>query len=176
MNAPAATQPNGPLLRDIHLPPQPSWWPPAPGWWMLTLLVVVASGIVLWWWRGRRRRREDERRVLAEVDAALALWREQPQALAAGLHQLLRRGAARLDPFATRQRGEDWRSTLARMPVDAATLAQLERIELAMYRPDAALDADAAAEATRRWLRLAWRSGSRRRRDVVTLKVSGARS
>ena len=156
MKAPAATQPNGPLLRDIHLPPQPSWWPPAPGLWMLTLLVMVASGIALWWWRGRRRRREDERRVLAEVDAALALWREQPQALAAGLHQLLRRGAARLDPLATRQRGEDWRSTLARMPVDAATLAQLERIEPAIYRRDGALDADAAELAALVALAAAW--------------------
>ncbi|MBP6325901.1 MAG: DUF4381 domain-containing protein, partial [Dokdonella sp.] len=24
---------DGPQLRDIHLPPDPSWWPPAPGWW-----------------------------------------------------------------------------------------------------------------------------------------------
>lgn len=28
-------------LRDIHLPPDPSWWPPAPGWWLIALLVVA---------------------------------------------------------------------------------------------------------------------------------------
>ena len=28
-------------LRDIHLPPEPSWWPPAPGWWLLALLLVI---------------------------------------------------------------------------------------------------------------------------------------
>ena len=38
-----ATQ--GPVLRDIHLPPDPSWWPPAPGWWMLAALVVTIATI-----------------------------------------------------------------------------------------------------------------------------------
>jgi len=159
MNAPANAQPTGPLLRDIHLPPAPSWWPPAPGWWLLALLIVLAFVAGLWQWRRHRHRRAEERRVLAEVDNALALWREQPQALAAELHQLLRRAAARLDTRAVRQGGEDWRNTLARMPVDAATLQQLLNVEAAMYRPHAMLDAEVAANATRRWLQLAWRAG-----------------
>ena len=29
-------------LRDIHLPPEPSWWPPAPGWWLLAAILVAA--------------------------------------------------------------------------------------------------------------------------------------
>jgi hypothetical protein len=35
-------------LRDIHLPPDPSWWPPAPGWWMLAALaaVMLLAGVV----------------------------------------------------------------------------------------------------------------------------------
>jgi hypothetical protein len=160
MSAPAAAAPSGPLLRDIHLPPSPSWWPPAPGWWVLAAIAVLAMCAGAWWWWRRRHRRAEERRVLAEVDQALALWREQPQALAAGLHQLLRRGASRIDSLATRQRGDDWHRTLASLPVDAKTLEQLRGLELAMFRPDASLDAEGAAQATRRWLQLAWRRGA----------------
>lgn len=28
-------------LRDIHLPPEPSWWPPAVGWWVLAIGLLV---------------------------------------------------------------------------------------------------------------------------------------
>ena len=157
MSVSAAAPANGPLLRDIHLPPAPSWWPLAPGWWGLMALVLLTVGIAIWWWRRQRRSAADERRVLAEVDRALSLWREHPQALATGLHQLLRRAALRIDPTAALQRGDAWRRTLARMPVDAMALEQLHRLEAAMYRPTMSLDPDAAANATRRWLQLAWR-------------------
>ena len=33
------------VLRDVHVPPAPSWWPPAPGWW---LLAGVSAGLGLW--------------------------------------------------------------------------------------------------------------------------------
>jgi hypothetical protein len=157
MNLPAATQPNGPLLRDIHLPPQPSWWPLAPGWWALAVLLLAAIALTVWYVLRQRRRRIAERQVLAEVDRAVALWREQPQALAAGLHQLLRRGALGIDDQATQLRGDAWRRLLARLPVDASTLEQLHAVEVAMFQPGAPLDVERAAEATRRWLRLAWR-------------------
>lgn len=157
MSAPAATQANGPVLRDIHLPPQPSWWPLAPGWWFLIVLALLGVGLAIWWWRRQRRRHAEEKQVLAEVDQALALWREQPQVLASALHQLLRRGALRIDATAAQQRGDAWRQTLATIPVDAGTLRQLDALETAMYRPGAPLDAEAAASATRRWLQEAWR-------------------
>jgi hypothetical protein len=157
MSVPAAAPANGPLLRDIHLPPPPSWWPLAPGWWGLMVLALLVVGVTIWWWRRQRRRAADERRVLAEVDQVLSLWREQPQALASGLHQLLRRGALRIDPAAAQQRGDAWRQTLARLPIDAMALEQLHQLEAAMYRPATTLDPDAAAHATRRWLQLAWR-------------------
>lgn len=157
MAAPAA-QSNGPVLRDIHLPPSPSWWPLAPGWWGLIVLALLVLAVAFWWWRRQRRRAAEERSVLAEVDAALALWREQPQALASGLHQLLRRGALRIDPAAAHQRGDIWRRTLASLPVDTGMLEHLHSLDAAMYRPGAPLDADAAAAATRRWLQLAWRT------------------
>lgn len=167
MNAPAAAQPNGPLLRDIHLPPQPSWWPPAPGWWVLAALIVLVIGLGFWWWRQQQRRRAEEWLVLAEVDRVLASARGQTQRVASGLHQLLRRGALRIDPLAAQQHGDDWRRTLARVPVDASTLEQLHIVEAAMFRPGAPLDTEAAANATRRWLALAWRHGASSRRRHV---------
>jgi len=30
-------------LRDIHLPPEPSWWPPQPGWWLIALAALAAA-------------------------------------------------------------------------------------------------------------------------------------
>jgi len=38
-------------LRDIHLPPAPSWWPPAPGWWALGAGVLCALAFWFWWRR-----------------------------------------------------------------------------------------------------------------------------
>jgi len=102
--------------------------------------------------------------VLSEVDHVLAAGHGQPQVIAAGLHQLLRRGALRIDPLAAHQHGDDWRRTLASVPVDTSTLEQLRVVEAAMFRPGAPLDAEVAANATRRWLALAWRHGSRSHR------------
>ena len=167
MNAPAAVQAKGPLLRDIHLPPPPSSWPPAPGWWALAVLIVAAIGLGFWWWRRQQRRRAEEWLVLAEVDRVLASGRGHPQRIASGLHQLLRRGALRIDPRAAQQRGEAWRRTLASIPVDPSTLEQLHVVEAAMLRPGASLDTEAAANATRRWLAVAWRHGSSSRRRRV---------
>ncbi len=153
-NAPGGA---GPVLRDIHLPRDPSWWPPAPGWWMLALLLLAAGSISVWWWLRRNRRRAIERAVLAEVDLLATQWSDQPQQLAAGLHQLLRRGALRFDPGATRVHGDDWRRILAVVSDDQAMLDELTILESAMYRPDAPFDKDATITATRQWLLMAWR-------------------
>ncbi|MHA6205156.1 DUF4381 domain-containing protein [Dyella soli] len=151
----------GPELRDIHLPPGPSWWPPAPGWWLLALALLALAFTLAWWWGRRHRRRVAEHALSAEVDALLARHRGQPQRLAAGLHQLLRRGALRHDTGAARRQGPQWRNTLAMVPMDAATLDRLMSLESAMYRPDASFDIDATAAATRHWLVLSWRHRQR---------------
>jgi hypothetical protein len=46
-------------LRDVQLPPAPSWWPPAPGYLMVggAVLLVLLVIAVLWWRRRRRRQR-----------------------------------------------------------------------------------------------------------------------
>lgn len=153
----AAGAAQGPVLRDIHVPPTPAWWPPAPGWWLLAAVALVAMAAACWLWRKRRHRRELERRVLSEVDALAAQWRDRPQQLAAGLHQLLRRAASRIDGRSATCRGDAWRQLLASVKTDDATVAALMSLDMAMYRPHAAFDADEAVAATRRWLQAAWR-------------------
>ncbi|HWX65214.1 MAG TPA: DUF4381 domain-containing protein [Rhodanobacter sp.] len=154
---PAAPPPTGPSLRDIHLPPAPSWWPPAVGWWLLTALVMLTLLTVAWWWRRHRGVLRQRQRVLLELDR-LALRHQHDgdhAALASGMHQLLRRVARRHDTQAAQQRGDAWRQTLARVPVDAATLERLLALDQLIYRQQAAFDHAAAVTAVRQWLRLA---------------------
>ncbi len=35
-------------LRDIHLPPPPSWWPPAPGWYFVGFTSLVLFVLICW--------------------------------------------------------------------------------------------------------------------------------
>lgn len=159
LQAPGMPQANAPDLRDIHLPPDPSWWPPAPGWWLSALLLAALLLAVGWAWRQWIRRRRERRRVLEEIE----YWRRQHERdaddarLAGALHQLLRRVARLHDPAAVRQQGDAWRTTLQRVPVDAQTLQQLLALEQAMYRPDAPFEASRALAAVRTWLHLALR-------------------
>lgn len=154
---PTSPAADGPPLRDIHLPPSPSWWPPAPGWWLLGALLLLAVIAMGWVWRRRRRRAATRRRPLLEVQRLECEYaRDGDRArLAGGLHGLLRRLALAHDPRAAQQRGDAWRDTLARVPVDADVLARLQLLERAIYRPDAGFDADEMVEAVRQWIRLA---------------------
>jgi hypothetical protein len=157
MNAPPSAASSGPDLRDIHLPPEPSWWPPAPGWWLLAALALALLLAGIWWWRRHRRVLRQRRLVLRELDRLAQQHQRDGDAaaLAGELHQLLRRVARRHDARAVQQRGEAWRRTLARVSVDAATLEQLLALDKQIYRPPAAFDHAAAIAAVRRWLQLA---------------------
>ncbi|NKJ21271.1 DUF4381 domain-containing protein [Dyella marensis] len=170
---PAATPPpDGPVLRDIHLPPDPSWWPPAPGWWMLAALLLIAGALAWWLLRRRRLQRERIAAALAGIDALERAHAQQPQRLAAELHQLLRRAARAYDPAATHHRGDAWRRCLARIPVDATTLDRLIALEDAMFRPSTrSTDIADIAAATRRWLALALQP---RRTKRLTAAAQGA--
>ncbi len=157
--APTATPtpPPGPPLRDIHLPPAPSWWPPAPGWWLLAALLLLALLAALWLWRRQRATQRKRQQVLAEVDRIAARYAQDGDqaALASALHQLLRRVARRQHALATQQRGTAWRQTLARVPVDAPTLQHLLALEQAIYQPQSTFDSTLTLAAVRQWLRLA---------------------
>jgi hypothetical protein len=77
--ASAATIPNAAdlsQLRDIHLPPEVSWWPPAPGWWLLAGVLLAAVGLGWFLWRRHRRngwRRAALRELTSLSDASGAL-------------------------------------------------------------------------------------------------------
>ena len=82
-------------LRDIHLPPEPSWWPPAPGWWLLAIVI----GLVAWRltryglrsWRARQR----SRALQEQFDAVLLVT--EPAAQLTAISELLRRAARQSD-------------------------------------------------------------------------------
>jgi hypothetical protein len=121
------------------------------------VLLLALLALTLWLWRKRHGHRLLEAALLGEVDALVAQSRDEPQKLASGLHQLLRRGALRYDAGAAHRHGDQWRRTLAIIPVDASTLDHLMTLEDAMYRPATSFDIDATVSATRHWLRSAWR-------------------
>ncbi len=152
--------PTGPTLRDIHLPPEPSWWPPAPGWWLLGGLLLLLTALAVWLWRRQRQQRVRRQHVMAELDRLVDRHAQDGnvEALASGLHQLLRRVARPHDVLAARQRGEAWRKTLARVPVDATTLEYLLVLDQAMYRAQGSFDPAPVVSAVRRWLRVALKS------------------
>jgi hypothetical protein len=152
----ASTQ--GPALRDIHLPPEPSWWPPAPGWWVLAVLVLVGISLLVWGWRRHRHTVRRRQRILNELEQVATQYGKDGNAaaLAGGIQQLLRRVARQHVPLAARQRGEAWRQTLARIPLDPGALDILVMLDRHIYQPGP-FDHAAALGAARRWLRLALR-------------------
>jgi hypothetical protein len=119
---------------------------------VLAALVLILVCIGAFAWYRYRRRGAWQRRVLDEIDMLAARHADDDAALATGLHQLLRRAARRYDVTATQQRGEQWRQTLERVPVDVATLDVLATLERRMYQPLATFDRPAALAATRHWL------------------------
>jgi hypothetical protein len=124
---------------------------------MLAVLSLVVVLIGAWCWRRHRRVVRQRQWVLLELDQ-LALRHDRDgdrAALASGLHQMLRRVARRHEMHAAQQRGDAWRHTLARVPVDAVTLDRLVALDRQIYQPPASFDHEAAVTAVRQWLRLA---------------------
>lgn len=153
---------DGPVLRDIHLPPAP-WWPPAPGVWLVAALLALLAGSVAWWlWRHARRR--PLRAALREVDRIARAWAVDRDAanVLDGASRLLRRVARRIDPAAASASGDAWRGFVHRYAPDEDTRATLDAFLGARYRAQPALDARVLLPALRAWCRRALRPGVRR--------------
>ena len=113
-------------LRDLHLPPEPSWWPPALGWWVLLALFIVAMHAALrwgWprvrqWWRMRQLRRQ-----LALICQRLD-DRDSHAMLVAEMSMLLRRAVieSTSDPRIAGWHGLTWVSELQRVSPRARAL------------------------------------------------------
>ena len=131
-------------LRDVQVPPAPSWWPPAPGYLMIggvvLLLLVVA---VFFWWQRRRRRQ----RWLQLFDQELASAADAAAELAA-IAGLLRRAARQAQPGSESLRDDAWWQRVD----PQGTLPEARRSLLAegAYRPR--VDVNEVA-AVRRWAR-----------------------
>lgn len=161
----------GPVLRDIHLPPA-SWWPPAPGWWLLALVVVATAACIAWWLR-RRRRRGPLHAALREIDAiesAYATSRDTAR-VADECSRLLRRVACRIDPFAASTTGTPWREFLHRHAHDDATRRALDDLDDTRFRANPELDTQALFVAMQTWCRVAlWHRDNRRTEPTNTMR------
>jgi len=151
---------NGPVLRDIHLPPEPGWWPPAPGWWLLALLVIVLIVAVALKLRNMRRRRRRDREIMSEFDLHVQRARGDSARLAQELSQFLRRLAIRENPATAGWQGQRWLAYLDTRS-DSQEFAQgIGRVLVeAPYRPDANFDNAALIALVRRWTRDALKGG-----------------
>src|SRR5690348_9051641 len=154
---------DGPVLRDIHLPPA-GWWPPAPGWWGVAALAVLVACMVVWllWRRARRRSR---RAALREIDSLAAAYAQDGDMarLAEGASRLLRRVARLVDPDAASLSGDAWRAFLHRYARDAETQAALDRLVATRYLARPVVEAPALLAALRGWCRNALPGGGRHR-------------
>ncbi|HMM75831.1 MAG TPA: DUF4381 family protein [Gammaproteobacteria bacterium] len=172
---PAPIDPAQLPLRDIHLPPPPSWWPPAPGWWLLGLLLVGLPAALLLG-RHLRRRGALRRRALGEL-ASLRARGGPPGLVAAEAALLLRRVSLALDP-ARRHVAATGSAWLARVRSIAPGFEDAALAELLLRAPYAAqteLDASALLAALERWIRALPRS-PRRLRELAAAPPAGGAS
>ena len=116
-------------LRDVQLPPAPSWWPPAPGYLMIggvVLLLLVAMAF-LWWQRRRRRQR-----WLQLFDQELATTADAAAELAA-IAGLLRRAARQTQPGSESLRDDAWWQRVD--PEGTLSAARRSLLAEGAYRP-----------------------------------------
>jgi len=146
----------GPVLRDIHMPPPPDWWPPAPGWWVLVAICILLFIVVALRWRRAHRARRRWLAILGELDRCVAEADGNGAALAASLSHFLRRMALRDTPEAAAYEGERWLQYLDTRGATDEFRRGIGRVLVeAPYRPAMNYDAAALIALVRRWTRSA---------------------
>lgn len=146
-----ATATQGPQLRDIHVPPAPSWWPPAPGWWLLAILVVGLLIFAFLYFYRKWQHRRLVRALLAEFESTVAAAPTDAPQLAAALSAFLRRLAVRGTPSAATLAGDAWLDHLdAKLGGDEFSKGVGRALVEAPYRATADFDASALVALTRR--------------------------
>lgn len=146
MNAP---QPEGPVLRDIHVPLEPPIWPPAPGWWALAIVVLALLAWGFWHlraWRSRQRRAE---LWMQAHDQAARMTSTSSRVLATVI--VLRRVVAEYQPQSAALAGDAWFDFLLSLQTNSPlddTLRTLWREGQWQAEIDAAM-AERSIEATR---------------------------
>ena len=155
---PVSTSPANLPLRDIHLPPEVSWWPPAPGWspQMLTLILLPAVAYAL---RQRWQRRDFRRLAIRQLEEIERKHQERPnhQRLLQNLPRLLRQAALQHFPQSDCAGlvGEKWLKFLDRN-LDDKPFSQGAGRQLAEgpYLPQTEhVDAEALLSLCGNWLR-----------------------
>ncbi|MGF6417956.1 hypothetical protein ABH900_001427 [Stenotrophomonas sp. AN71] len=131
-------------LRDVQLPPAPSWWPPAPGYLMIGGAVLLAVLVVAFIGWQRRRRRQ---RWLQLFDQELATASDAAAELAT-IASLLRRAARHARPGSESLRDEAWWQRVD--PKGSLPDARRSLLAEGAYRPR--VDANEVA-AVRSWAR-----------------------
>ncbi len=143
----------GPELRDIHLPPPPSWWPPAPGWWLLAVLALGVLIFAIVYAYKLLQRRRHRLALLAEFERMVAAVQDDRSALASALSTFLRRLALRRTPASAAMSGEAWLAHLDGSIGSDEFSAGVGRVLLdAPYRVRADYDATALIALVRRML------------------------
>lgn len=153
--------PDGPVLRDIHVP-EASFWPPAPGWWVLLGVALLAIFTGIWWLRRWRRRRKLWRVVEAEVNRLKALHDSQSNAagVVAGLSQLMRR-VARMRGALVHLDGAAWHAELDRLAPGVLDAECMNELRQALYGKKVDTDPQKLLVDCSRWLRVAvWRANA----------------
>lgn len=85
--------PQDPLaqLRDIHLPPDISWWPLAIGWWVLAVLLLIIGITTVRWFLKHRASNRYRREALQQLVTLAATQTEDKQTYCSQILTLLRR-------------------------------------------------------------------------------------
>lgn len=139
-------------LRDIHAPPQVSWWPPAPGWWLL--LVVIIAALLLWWkLRHARPWRRSALRELRELEREFRTTGDVVSCVAQ-VSVLLRRVALSISAPVAALTGDAWLKYLDELGRTKEFSSGIGRVLIsAPYAAAEPVDVPRLIELVRHWLK-----------------------